>query len=175
MKIILHLDFDSYFVSAERTIDKSLIGKPVAVSYGGERATVLSVSYEAKKLGLRAPMPLFLAKQKIKDLTIIKPSFGLYTMLSTRVFEHLFNNYTKNVQVASIDECFLDVSDLVSNFEQAKKLSAKIQEDLIKTFDLPASFGISQNKFVAKMSTAINKPYGITVLPKENFLEVCGE
>lgn len=175
MKIILHLDFDSYFVSAERTVNPELIGKPIAISHGGDRAAVVSISYELKKLGMHAPMPLYQIKQKVKDVIVVKPNFGLYTLLSTRVFEHLFDNYTKNIQVASIDECFLDVSDMVKDFDEARELASKIQKDLKKTFNLPASLGISNNKFVAKMCTAINKPYGITVLPKEKFLEVCGD
>lgn len=174
MKIIFHLDFDSYFVSAERTINKSLIGKPAVVSNGEERSIISAASYEAKKQGVYVPMPLYLAKRKVSDLIVVKPNFELYTALSSRIFENIFSNYTSLVEVTSIDECYMDVTNEVKKFPSPIEYARLIQKNILKDFGIPVSIGISNNKFVAKMSTQINKPFGITFTPSNQFLERFG-
>lgn len=175
MPIIIHLDFDSYFASAERSQNKSLKGKPLVISSGGVRAIVAAASYEARKLGVKAAMPLYRAKEIIPDLLVAKANFDLYISLSTRVFEYIFESYTNKVQVGSIDECYIDITDLVSKQLTPKMLAHKIQNDILKEFDIPVSIGISENKFVAKMATSINKPFGVTELPSKDFLKTCGD
>lgn len=53
-------------------------------------------------------------------------------------------------------------------------MAKTIQNDLLKTFKLPCSIGISNNKFVAKMATGINKPLGISLVKPGDFLKQCG-
>lgn len=175
MKIIFHLDFDSYFVSAERTINKSLIGKAAVVSNGDERSIISAASYEAKKQGIYVPMPLYLAKRKVKDLVVVKPNFELYTTLSSRIFENIFSKYSQLVEVTSIDECYMDVTNEVKKFPNPIAYAKFIQVNILKEFGIPVSIGISSNKFVAKMSTQINKPFGVTFTPAEKFLERFGK
>lgn len=111
MRIIFHLDFDAFFVSAARTIDPSLNNKPVAVAKLGHRSLISTSSYEARKLGVNAPMPLHIALKKAPNLIVIEPDFALYVLLSNKSFAHLSKNYTPLVESASIDECYLDVTD----------------------------------------------------------------
>lgn len=169
MKVIFHLDLDSYFVSAQRTVDPRLNGKPVAISAGGRRSIISAASYEAKKMGVYVPMPLYRAKEACPDLVVVHPDFALYTVLSTKLFELISSKYTKNIEVASIDECYIDVTDIWPKYGSPYALAKDMQETVMKELKLPSSYGVGTNKFVAKMSTDINKPYGITVVKPEDF------
>lgn len=174
MRIIFHLDFDAFFVSAARTIDPSLINKPVAVAKHGHRSLISTSSYEARKLGVKAPVPLHIALKQAPNLIVIEPDFALYVLLSNKSFSHLAKTYTPLIESASIDECYLDVTDQWKRYGSIVKMAKVIQDDLLKTFKLPCSIGISNNKFVAKMATGINKPLGISVVKPGDFLTKCG-
>ncbi|NQZ66242.1 MAG: DNA polymerase IV [Mycoplasmatales bacterium] len=175
MKVILHLDLDSYFVSAQRTIQPELIGKPVVITDGLKRSIITASSYEAKKRGVKVPMPFYEAKKILPNLIAIKPNFALYTVLSTKLFELLSNKITQKIQVASIDECYLDVTDIYQKWETPFKMAKYIQKIVMQELKLPISIGISNNKFVAKMSTQINKPFGITITKPGDFKEKFGK
>ena len=94
-KVIFHIDLDSYFVSAQRTVQPDLIDKPVAITTGERRSIISAASYEAKKLGVYVPMPFYKAKELVPNLIAVQPNFGLYTLLSTKLFELLSREITK--------------------------------------------------------------------------------
>ncbi len=175
MKVIFHLDLDSYFVSAQRTVQPELIGKPVVISDGRKRSIITASSYEAKKRGVKVPMPFYKAKKMLPELIAIKPNFALYTVLSTKLFELLSNKITSKIEVASIDECYLDVTDIYKRWKSPYKLALHIQKLVKDELKLPISIGISNNKFVAKMSTQINKPFGITITKPGDFKKIFGK
>ncbi len=164
MKVIFHLDLDSYFVSAERTVNKDLDNKPVVVSMGERRSIVAAASYEAKAMGVYVPMPFYKAKALCEDIISVKPNFSLYTTLSGKVFELISSKYTEEIEVGSIDECYIDASDIWQKYGSPAALAKEIQNEILKVLKLPCSIGVSNNKFLAKMSTSINKPFGITVV-----------
>lgn len=175
MKVILHIDLDSYFVSAARTVDPSLIGKPVAITTNKRRSIISAISYEAKKNGVHVPMPFFKAKKLIPDLIAVEPNFPLYTVLSTKLFELISKKYTKKIEVASIDECYLDATDIIKNYRSIEHLCKDIQDTVFKELKLPCSIGVGRNKFIAKMSTQINKPNGITITKYKDLDKVFGD
>ncbi|VEU75986.1 Y-family DNA polymerase [Mycoplasmopsis columboralis] len=166
---IFHIDFDSYFVSALRSVRPELKGKPVAVGKSGAEFMATSVSYELREKGVKAGMVNF-EIQKIEPQTIfVEGHFDIFTTISTNIFKYLSNNYSSLINVASIDECYLDVTDVVSSFDQAQKLAQKIQNEILELFDIPITIGISYNCFFAKMTTNISKPFGIGVTTPQNY------
>ncbi len=175
MKVILHLDLDSYFVSAERTVNDKLHGKPVVISGGERRSIISAASYEAKDLGIYVPMPFYKALELCPDLTFVKPNFSLYTVLSSKVFELISERFTKNIEVGSIDECYIDGTDIWQKYGSPKELALEMQKVILKELKLPCSIGVSNNKFLAKMSTSINKPLGITITKPGSHEEVFWE
>lgn len=175
MKIIFHLDLDSYFASASIVNQPELKGKPLAISMGKRRSVIVASSYEAKAMGVAAPMPYWKALEKCPELISLEPNFALYTNLSSKVFELLSENYTTKLEVGSIDECYMDVTDIWEQYGSPIKLAKDMQERILKELKLPASIGISNNKFMAKMSSPVNKPYGITVTKPGSFLEKFGK
>jgi len=167
---IIHIDLDAFFCAVEALQNPSLVRKPYAV--GGkpnERGVISSSSYSARCFGIRSAMPTALALQKCPELLVIKPNFQAYEEYSQLVMEFL-KDITPLMEQVSIDEAFIDVSELPDSGEEiAKKIQFHINTDL----KLPCSFGIASNKLVAKIANDVGKaaakgqnpPNAITIVP----------
>ncbi|VEU75451.1 DNA polymerase IV [Mycoplasmopsis maculosa] len=166
-KVIFHIDFDSYFVSAHRTVDFSLKNKPVGVGKKGSKSICSSISYELKNKGVKVAWPKFKILQYEPNTIFVEPNFDLYITLSNKIFDYISKKYSKLIEVFSIDECWLDVTDL-TNIDNSLFYANIIKKDILETFDIPISIGISYNKFLAKMSSDLAKPFGITLTKKED-------
>ena len=167
---ILHLDLDAFYCAVEEQRDPSLRGKPFAV--GGqpeERGVVASCSYPARRYGVRSAIPMWRAVRLCPGLIIVSSHFDLYRDASRKVMARL-HRLTPLVEQISIDEAFLDVSDLPDEPEAiARQLQAGIRDEL----KLPASLGVATNKLVAKIANDVGKseaatdgpPVAIKVVP----------
>jgi DNA polymerase-4 len=167
---ILHLDLDAFFCAVEEQRDPLLKGKPFAV--GGrpeERGVVSSCSYPARRYGVHSAMPMARAFRLCPGLIIIPPHFQAYHEASRQVMARLYE-LTPLVEQLSIDEAFLDVSDLPEPAETiARQLQARIRDEL----SLPCSLGAATNKLVAKIANDAGKgevksnepPNAIKVVP----------
>ena len=110
--ILFHVDMNAFYASVEEILRPELKGKAFAVgNYRSNfnRGVILTASYEARKYGVRSAMPIFQAKSLCPDLIIVSPRMRLYEEYSERVMA-LLNEYTKRLEQASIDECYLDMS-----------------------------------------------------------------
>jgi DNA polymerase IV len=167
---IIHLDLDAFFCAVEAQRDPSLHGKPFAVGGSPDaRGVVASCSYPARKFGIHSAMPMAQAVQRCPDLIIVPGRHHVYSEMSKRVMVHL-DNLSHHVEKISIDEAFVDVSDLrPSAIEIARELQATIWDSL----RLPCSLGVATNKLVAKIANTIGKasaatdgpPMAIKVVP----------
>lgn len=167
---ILHLDLDAFFCAVEETRDPNLRGKAFAV--GGrpdERGVVASCSYAARQYGVRSAMPMARALRLCPTLIIVSGKHRLYSEISKQVMERL-RAITPAIEQISIDEAFLDISELDEPPEEvARKIQARIRDEL----GLPSSIGIASNKLVAKIATEVGKkagrgsgpPFGLTIVP----------
>lgn len=160
-KFIFHIDFDSYFVSALRSIFPELKDKPVVIATKSSKAIISSVSYELRSKGIKAGDSVSLALKKEPKTVIIEPRYDFFNALSNEIFKHLYNNYTKKMDVGSIDEVYLDMTELVNNKINAINLAKSIQKEILNKFKIPISIGISHTRFYAKMTTNIIKPFGV--------------
>ena len=151
---IIHLDLDAFFCAVEELYDSSLKGKAFAVGGDpGRRGVVSSCSYAARRLGIHSAMPMAQAIKLCPKLIIVHGSYDKYGDASKDVME-IIGNITPLVEQISIDEAFLDVSDLPDNGEIiARELQSAIKE---KT-ELPCSLGVSTNKLVAKIANDVGK------------------
>ncbi len=167
---ILHLDLDAFFCSVEEIRNPSL--HDIAFAVGGrpdERGVVASCSYAARQHGIRSAMPMARAVRLIPKLVIVPARHQLYEEMSCQVMQHLFN-LTPLVEQISIDEAFLDVSDLP---DASLDLAKCLQKTIINQLGLPCSLGGATNKLVAKIATDIGKamhrgntpPKAITIIP----------
>ncbi len=163
-RIIFHIDMNAFFASCEISENPELKGKPVVIAHDDpfQRSIIVSPSYEARKYGIKAPMRVKEAFELCKNIVVVEPDYELYVSYS-RKFYHYLLTITKNVQMASIDEAFLDVTDLNCDYVE---LAKKMQTELYEKYNLPSSIGIAPNKFLAKMASDMKKPMGITILRK---------
>lgn len=151
---IIHLDLDAFFCAVEELRDSSLSGKPFAV--GGrpdERGVVSSCSYPARSFGVRSAMPMVIALRRCPQLIIIPPQHSIYSQISQRVFQHM-RDLSPLVEQISIDEAFLDVSDML---DKPSEIARELQSAIRSSLGLPCSLGVATNKLVAKTATDVGK------------------
>jgi DNA polymerase-4 len=170
-RTILHVDLDAFYCSVEETENPDLRGKPFAV--GGkpnERGVVASCSYAARAMGVRSAMPMSRAIQLCRNLIIVPGRHRLYGEYSEKVMSKL-HDLTPLVEQISIDEAFLDISDVQ---ESPTRLAMDLQADIKIELQLPSSIGIASNKLVSKIATEVGKkwskrknepPFGLTIVP----------
>lgn len=167
---ILHLDLDAFFCSVEQLLDPKLKGKPFAVGGNPQgRGVVSSCSYTARKFGVHSAMPMARALSLCPELIVIHHRHGLYGEYSNKVMD-ILRSYTPLFQQVSIDEAFLDVSDLP---KPAGVIAREIQERVDREVHLPCSLGVATNKLVAKVANDFGKsqvksgqaPRQITIVP----------
>lgn len=170
MRKIIHLDLDAFFCAVEELRSPELVGRPFAV--GGRpdaRGVISSCSYAARAFGVRSAMPTARALRLCPELILIPGRHRDYSAASRQVMAVL-RNYTPIIEQVSIDEAFLDVSDLPTPGEE---LARDMQAAIAKETGLPCSLGVATNKLVAKMANDFGKsrhrgttpPRSIMVVP----------
>jgi DNA polymerase-4 len=161
---ILHLDLDAFFCSVEENNDPSLRGKPFAV--GGrpdQRGVVASCSYAARMRGVHSAMAMARAIKICPELIIVSSRHGNYGKISDEVMDYL-KTLTPMIEQVSIDEAFMDLSDLPDSGES---LARTIQQYIKEHFSLPCSIGVATNKLVAKIATDVGKASKRSNLPPQ--------
>lgn len=172
MQVIFHIDLNAFYASAEIARNPKLKNKPLVISGQSRRSIITTASYEARKFGIHSAMPLFQAYQKCKNLIVLPVDFEYYHQLSNDFF-NIIASYSDILEVASIDECYVDVTKIIQEKNcHPIKLAKQIQQDVYKQLHLKCSIGISPNKFLAKMASDMKKPMGITVLTRSNLKEL---
>jgi len=167
-RTILHLDLDAFFCSVEENRNPELRGKAFAV--GGkpdERGVVASCSYAARKMGVRSAMPMSKALRLCPGLLIVSSRHRIYGEVSRQVMK-ILHDTTGLVEQISIDEAFLDISDIQDKPERiARGLQARIRDEL----HLPSSIGIASNKLMAKIGTEVGKALALKRIKAQGLVE----
>jgi DNA polymerase-4 len=170
-RIILHIDMDAFFISVEQRDDPSLRGKPAAVCGSLSRSVVTSATYEARPYGIRAGMPTQEAKRRCPQLILVKGNHSKYTKTSARIFS-LLKDYTPMVEVASIDEAYLDITESQLLFQSPLQIAQSIKERIQKNEQLTCSIGVAPNKLLAKLGSRLKKPDGLVIIGKGRVEEI---
>jgi len=162
--IIAHADLDAFFASVEQRDDPKLMGKPVIVGgKPGNRGVVAACSYEARRYGIFASMPLHTAYKRCPKAIFVHPRHGTYQEVSNTVMS-ILNEYANRIEPISFDEAFLDLTNPQGTFRESitvgKRIQAKVQKDL----SLPISIGIATSKSVSKIACQIGKPKGLVAV-----------
>ncbi len=156
MKIAL-VDVNNCYVSCERVFNPSLEGKPVVVLSNND-GCVVARSAEVKALGVPMAEPWFKIKDLAKKHGIIAYSsnYALYADMSNR-FMSILSTFTPNLEIYSIDECFLDLSGFQRDLtEYAQEIRRKVKQWV----GLPVCVGIASTKTLAKLANHVAKKRG---------------
>jgi nucleotidyltransferase/DNA polymerase involved in DNA repair len=168
MRTIFHLDMDAFFASVEIVRNPQLKGKPVIV--GGQpntRGVVSTCSYEARVFGVRSAMSLTEAYRRCPHGIFLNGDFSTYRKFSQKIME-ILSHYTPNIEVVSVDEAYIDVSEIAESYGGALNLGEDMRKSIFRITQLPCSIGIATNKLIAKIASSKAKPNGILhVLPGE--------
>jgi nucleotidyltransferase/DNA polymerase involved in DNA repair len=115
-RVILHVDMDSFFASVEQQANPKLRGVPIAVSGDPKSRTVVAAaSKEAKKFGVKSAMTIREARALCPQIQFVLGDPDKYVEVSRRVIT-ILQSFTPDVEVASIDEAFLDVTGWVAQY-----------------------------------------------------------
>ena len=161
--IIAHFDLDSFFVSVEILNDPTLKGKPVIVGGSKERGVVTSASYEARKFGVKSGIPSAQASKLCPEAIFLKGNYHEYSRYSKWVTE-IIRAEAPLFEKASIDEFYLDLTGMDKYFSPFDFVFS-LRERIMAETGLPISFGMANNKMVAKIATNQSKPNGYLQVP----------
>ncbi|MBI3208123.1 MAG: DNA polymerase IV [Candidatus Solibacter usitatus] len=166
MKTIFHVDMDAFFVSVEELFDPSLKGKPVVV--GGrpdQRGVVSAASYAARKFGIHSAMPLRTAYKLCPHAIFVEGRRERYIEYSHKVFD-ILNSFSPLVEMASIDEAYLDVTGAERLHGPPMQAAHKLHEMIRGATKLNCSIGVATSRLVAKICSDQAKPNGVLwILP----------
>ena len=158
---ILHIDMDAFFASVEQVRDPSLVGKPLIIG-GTEddiRGVVSTASYEARKYGVHSAMPIAQAKKLCPQGIFMRGSAGVYSKASKMV-RAVLEEVSPKVQMASIDEAYVDVTGSQRLFGGDDAIAEFIKTEIRKRTRLPSTLAITPNKLVSKIASDEGKPDG---------------
>lgn len=164
-RTIFHVDMDAFFVSVEELYDPSLIGKAVVVGgKGDERGVVSAASYAARKYGVHSAMPLRTAYKLCPHAIFLRGHPNRYRDHSREVFAVL-NRFSPKVEMASIDEAYLDMTGTARLHGPPLQAGQKLHDGVKSATGLNCSIGMATSRMVAKVASDQAKPNGMLWIP----------
>ncbi|KAF8206292.1 hypothetical protein K438DRAFT_1963365 [Mycena galopus ATCC 62051] len=176
-RVIMHCDFDCFFVAAGLVTRPQMRGKPVVVCHsqgtqGGSSSTseIACASYEARAFGIKNGMSLQQARKLCPNILTIPYEFERYKDISLKFYTVLMS-HADDVQAVSIDEALVDVTTAVSRLRRAathagsphdpaKDFAERIRAEVKQATECELSIGISYNILLARLATRRAKPAG---------------
>lgn len=172
-RVILHIDFDSFFASCEQQFQPQFRGKPLGVTAHNGRTVIIAASREAKKRGVKSPSRTFEALEKCPELLFTTSHFVKYWEISKK-FINICKDYSPFIELFSLDEVFMDVTTTAHLFGGVYPLINCIRQRIKTEIGeyITVSVGISHNKLLAKLGSGLNKPNGLVEITPQNLNEV---
>ncbi len=172
-RVILHVDFNSFFARVEQQCNPYLRNRPVGIIKSAGRGCVIAASPEAKRLGVGTGSDVVTARSRIGDISFVPANFEKYFDITKR-FVAITSRYTDKLEVFSLDEVFMDVTDTEKLWGNVFQLVAELKADLKTEIGelVTASVGISGNRRMAKLASEYAGLDGIFWIGEENLIEV---
>jgi len=159
---------NAFFASVEQAANPSLRGKPIAVGGGIKKGSVVAAcSYEAKVFGVKNAMSTWEARKICPNLVVVIGDMTKY-IYTSKIITRMLIKYTDLVEVFSIDEAFMDITETKERFGGAKAVALDIKKRIKERFGLTCSIGIGPNKLMAKLAGELKKPDGLVILKRED-------
>lgn len=164
---ILHIDMDAFYASVEIRDQPHLANKPVVIARHprktGGRGIVSTCNYVARQYGIHSAMSAQEAFNRCPHSVFIPTRHDYYRQVSRQIHQ-IFHRYTDLIEPLSLDEAYLDVTNNKLGIPSATIVGKMIQADIKRELNLTCSVGVSYNKFIAKIASDYQKPFGFTVI-----------
>lgn len=162
---IAHIDCDAFYATVEKRERPELADRPVIIG-GGARGVVLACCYVARLYGVRSAMPMFKALAACPDAVVIPPDMAKYREVGREVRAEM-HRLTPLVEPLSIDEAFVDLRGTKTLHDACPaQLLAGLAKRIETRLGITVSIGLSDNKFLAKLASDLDKPRGFAVLSR---------
>ncbi|MEP3590892.1 MAG: DNA polymerase IV, partial [Marinobacter sp.] len=136
---------------------------PLAVGGDGGRGVVTTCNYKARAFGVRSAMPGSEARRLCPGLVTVPTNMSKYRAVSQQVMG-ILRDMTDLVEPLSLDEAFLDVSEITDHKGSATLMARHLRERVQRETGITISAGVAPNKFLAKIASDWRKPDGLFVI-----------
>lgn len=164
-RIILHIDFDSFFASVEQQCNPFLRNKPIGVTATNGRSCIIASSREAKRLGIGTGSRSYDALRICPEIKLVPADFWKYWEISKR-FISICKDFSPIIEVFSLDELFMDATYSAHLYGGVEGLITALKKRLRLELGeyLTVSIGVANNKLLAKLGSGLKKPNGLVMI-----------
>lgn len=158
---------DAFYAEVERRDHPEWRNRMVIVGgapAGPARGVVASATYEARRYGVRAGLPMFYARRLCPDAIFVRPHFDRYTRASLQLYE-ILQRFSPDVYQVSIDEAFVDLTYVHVGREHPRQIAEKIYRAIREELRLPCTMGLARTRLTAKVAGRCAKPSGFLWVP----------
>jgi len=170
-RIILHADMDAFFASVEQTRHPEFRGRPLIVGGLSGRSVVSAASYEARKFGVKAGMPLGEARRRCPHAIFVPVNMPAYEEAARKALE-IYLSFTPRVDPISIDEAALDITGSLRLFGPPLYIAHLLQQRITAELGLSVSVGLGPNRLIAKMAAEWHKPRGLMFIAPQQLPDI---
>lgn len=172
-RVIIHVDLNSFFATAEQQTNPALRGKPVGVIKALGRTCIIAASVEAKKFGVGTGSRVYDARKLCRQIILVPADFAKYAKMTYK-FIDICQTYSPKCEVFSLDECFIDVTETEFIWKNVFNIAFEIKDRLRREVGdyMTCSIGVSHNRLLAKLASSQIKPDGLFWITEDNKLEV---
>lgn len=157
--MIFHIDINYFFCRVEEIHNKKLEHVPFVVCNRSKKSIITTSNYIARADNIKAAMSLEQALKINPRLEVVEPNMALYKKYSDLFFKTLKKEFTDEIEVVSIDECYMCVDSIISQYHNNYKiLATAIINKLSEVTKLNVTIGISENKQLAKVAGDMKHP-----------------
>lgn len=163
---------DAFYASVEMRDNPSLKNKALVVARDPRKTNghgvITTANYIARRYGVGSAMPAIRAVERVpKDLLVfVQPNFVKYKAVSAQIHKYM-HELTDQIESVSLDEAYLDITNNKLGRYSSIELGNYLQEKIFQKTKLTSSFGVSYNKFLAKMGSEYAKPFGRSLIRPE--------
>ena len=165
MRKILHADCDCFYAAVEMRDNPGLRNLPLAIGGSADkRGVIATCNYPARRYGIHSAMPTARALRLCPELKLLAPDFDRYRRVSHDI-QAVFHELTPLVEPLSLDEAYLDVSEVTRFQGSATWMAHWLKQEVLARTGIVVSVGVAPNKFLAKIASDWDKPDGLFVIP----------
>ncbi len=174
--LIMHIDLNSAFASAEQQAWPNLRGKPMGVTNRlSKECCVIAASYEAKALGIKVGVRRTEAMALCPDFVMLETDPSKYTWMYQNLIK-IMQDYSDRIKMKSIDEGIIDFHG-TQHVRKGRSLEDIGYEIKQRVYDAMGDYmrinvGIGPNRFLAKTAAGLHKPDGLDTISHKNLVSV---